>query len=923
MAANRASGAVEQTVPPAIRAGGKLPPPWSRAPGLGFRSPAVFVAVVVAAAILAGASGSSVLFLSSSSSAALQSLVAARCPDAAKPTVQVGQSGIIPLKNGGYGYPRGLLSAASFARMNQSARSAFTRAGLPAPALRLRSLSWYQRRRIIPSAAVQLEATGSRAAKQADVSLLYQAGALAHVHKLASAGGRGAWIPDTLAAKVGAKPGRRVRVDGVPVRVAGVYHDMGVEPVRRFWCSETILFKNPSAGNDLYPAKLMIFTDPAVFAAVDHRVGDDASFQWIAPVDTSHLSLSRARTLIGEQAQAQAVIAAAVRRLHVAEVSTSDAGSIHDMADRAALIRDGVRGPVVSVAIGGSVLALLLVAAAGLYWVERRFREVRLLASRGVGAAALAGKAALELAAPVLIGTAVGWGLAIGLVRLLGPSSTLDAAAPWQAAGIAAVGFVAGLLLLTATAGVRARNTVEARVGRRLRIAAALPWELVVLAAALGMYLRLRHEAGVTLVAGVGQVNLLVVAFALVFLLGGIILLTRLLALGLPLLRRSSQRWPVAAYLAVRRITGAPTASVTLAAAAALPMAMLVYSAGITGTTEHTTVAKTHVYAGAPVTVSTTTPIPPSPALHRIGTAVVRIDFGTLGTQGVEVLGIDDPAAFARTAYWDGRFAGGRSLPSLLAELDKPAAGGRLPAIVWRYGDNTSTDLRLGNLHRQIDVRSSVRAFPGLRNNYRDLVVVDTAAVGNFAPKLTNTPVNYLYEVWTRHRAAAAEKVIAAQHGYPLFTITPTTVIHTTNYSGITWSFTYLQALAALIGVIALGGLLQYLAARQRARNASYLLARRMGLSSGNDLRSLLLELLALLAIAWAVAVSIAACAITLVYQRLDPDTTHPPTPLLTLPATAAIVAAGAALLVAIVCALVANHISARANPREVLAADF
>ena len=74
------------------------------------------------------------------------------------------------------------------------------------------------------------------------------------------------------------------------------------------------------------------------------------------------------------------------------------------------------------IALGGSILALLLVGAAGSYWADRRSREVRLLSSRGVGPGALALKAVLELALPAIVGTVLGWLTARWLVALLGPS---------------------------------------------------------------------------------------------------------------------------------------------------------------------------------------------------------------------------------------------------------------------------------------------------------------------------------------------------------------------------------------------------------------------------------------------------------------------------------------------------------------------
>ena len=82
-----------RTRAPRRRSGGGVIflPPWTRAPFLPFRQPAVILAVLGAALILACASSSGVLFLSSASSESLRRLLAVQCPDAGYPTVRATQ----------------------------------------------------------------------------------------------------------------------------------------------------------------------------------------------------------------------------------------------------------------------------------------------------------------------------------------------------------------------------------------------------------------------------------------------------------------------------------------------------------------------------------------------------------------------------------------------------------------------------------------------------------------------------------------------------------------------------------------------------------------------------------------------------------------------------------------------------------------
>ena len=115
-----------------------------------------------------------------------------------------------------------------------------------------------------------------------------------------------------------------------------------------------------------------------------------------------------------------------------------------------------------------------------------------------------------------------------------------------------------------------------------------VPWELLVLGAALACWLALRGSDTVTIDAGVAQINSLVVAFPLLFLAGSAVLVVRLLALGLPGLGKAAGRLSPAWYLAARRVTASRVVSVVLLAAASTPIAMLVYSAALTQTSQYT-----------------------------------------------------------------------------------------------------------------------------------------------------------------------------------------------------------------------------------------------------------------------------------------------------------------------------------------------
>jgi putative ABC transport system permease protein len=867
--------------PRRTRGGVILLPPWTRAPLRSFRHPAVLLAVIGAAAILTCASSSAAWFLSSASSASLQKMAAANCPDFSYPQVTV---------EGGAGAGE---------RYGTAVSRDFADQGLGRPY-----------RNQVAMAATPV----SRGIAATQVRLWYGQDAVRNITPLHRAGGRGVWLAADAADQLGVGAGDTVNFgprNGA--RVVGVYRNLYEEPVRPYWCSYRNLFQNLTFAN-VPPPPLAIATDPAVLTAVLEGNGDlfgnpaRVDTSWTAPIEGAHLTVTGARSVLAAQDR----VAGALRQAaggdgDIARVVPNP--NLRDFADQATRIRDGLRGPVLPIALGGTLLALLLVGAAGSYWADRRYAEVRLLASRGVGPGGLAALAALELTVPAVIGAAAGLVLALLLVRGFGPAPDLDAWAPRFAALTSVAALAAGIALLAAVAGIRARNTVELPIGGRRRWPALVPWELAVLAAAGLAYRQLARGAAVSVDHNVAQVNLLLVAYPLLFLAGAAVLVVRLLTLLLPLLRRVSVRFGPALYLAARRVVAAPLVSATVLAAMSLPIGVLVYSGAITQTTSYTLDAKTRVFTGGVVQLSSTDLPRDAAALNRVGTTVLRYEDATSDGSPVTVLAVD-PGSFARYAFWDGRFAG-RSLPALLADIRGPRTGAALAAVGLRLGAGQHV-VELGKRTLTVSVVDTAAVLPGQRST-DPMLLVDAAALG----PVDNTAKRFT-EVWTGDEPAA-QRAMSAQ-GMQLFTVsTDEQVRNVANFLGVSWAFGYLEALAALVGLVAVGGLLLYLETRQRQRVAAYALARRMGLSRRAHLCSLLAELATLIGAAVCTGASLALVAVLSVYHRLDLDTYRPPPPLLSLPVAALGLAALAAAAVAVFGAAYAHHAASRANTAEVM----
>ncbi|MDQ4039277.1 MAG: hypothetical protein M3313_13235 [Actinomycetota bacterium] len=902
--------------PPRAARGLLLLPPWLRAPMLGLRQPGAFFAVAVAAAILACAAASAALFLSSASSASLQQQINDRCDNAAYP--MIGTETYLGPSSGPGTETEG---RPMFTReTDQAYPEALARQGMDSNP-------------VFIGAQSRLTENGQLPAAQNTrfVRPFYRPGATDQITVLDSGPGNGIYISSFVADRDGVGVGGTLEIDGATVPVVGVYQNLYDEPVREFWCSYSALFNNETNANTP-PADLLIATDEATFydLAIAHDsidtqgglgfFGETATRVWEVPVDPDSVTRTSATDLVARQNTA----------LLDARTISGDPTSPGDLIEfsfqgeelgrlieRSQRLENGLRGPVVPTAVAGTILALLLVAAAGSYWADRRLREVRLLSSRGVGPGALAMKAALELVIPAALGTLAGYYLARGLISLAGPADDLDPDALRTAIFTTVAGFVLGLILLSTVAGIRSRNFTEKPIGHKGSRLGLIPYELIVLAVAGYLWWQLRGEEAVVFDGSVAQVNGLLVSFPLLFLAGAAVLVVRLIVTVLPALRRRAQGWSPAAFVAVNQLTANRVVSATLLAALCLPIAVLTYSATLTASSQRTVASKALVSVGAERAVTTYGDMTATPAVDAVGTLVARYQDAFVDGAEASALGVD-PADFASVAYWEKSFAE-HDLEAMLAMLaDRADSSDRIPVIAAGGPPLGPIRLDLGGNSQALTLEAEVVALadvlPG-RRTAEPLILFDNQFIGDEVPQ----SANLRYEIWTNADPAAAADEIREQ-GARLFRVfTTTEVFELANFLGVSWTFGYLQALAAFVGVIAIGGLLLYLETRQRKRTASYAMSRRMGLSRMTHFRSLLAELGSVLIVAALVGAGLAAAAIAMAYRQLDVDPIREPSPLLAIPWVTLAAITLAAVLVALATSVYAQRRTDAANPAEVL----
>jgi len=871
-------------------------PPWSRAPWLGLRSPAAVVAVLVTSAILACAVASAPLFLSSARSAALQAQLAPQCAEAAWP--QIGT---------GVGFDSST-TPEDVATFTDSWRQAWADIGQRSERVllvtrALGSAGNYQNGMLISDPA------GERVTQPANV--MWRPDITRHVEVVDSSDTRGVWLPASYADAAHASVGDRITMGGLAVPVAGIYTDLYETDPGPYWCDYGALYLNLASANTPPPA-LVLASDEETFDQLATAAGSVEVREQV-PVDSSTLSATDARRLVQEQERAQGLPPFA------AQFEPGRNERLPEALTRAETIERGLQGPVLPVAVAGALLALVLVAAAGSFWADRRANEVRLLAARGVGPLPLAGKAALELGLPALVGAAVGWAVSRLLIAGLGPSDELDPSATTAAVWSAVAAFVVGLTCAAVIAGLRARGSAERPLGAAPRWPAMVPWELALLVAAGWCWVLLESRDAIVSDHGVAQVNGLLVAFPLLGIAGAAVLLTRLLIRLLPRVRRFAAHRSPAVFLAVNRLAANRLATATLLVAVTLPVAVLGYTATLTSSSQATLDAKVGVQVGAERAVVTVARLARDAQTAAVGTVVDRYQGSAVGADGrrvdVQVLAVD-PATFAHHAFWRDSFAD-QSLDDLMAALSGPDVDGRLPIVATGLpaGD---PHLRLGRAEVAAEVVAAARVLPG-RRTADPLVLVSADRL----PEIKREAgADRTSELWTdAPRARAVEAATAAGASGPRV-VEPNDVFTTANFLGITWTFGYLSALAVFVGVIAVGGLLLYLEARSRTRVSGYVMARRLGLSKAAHLRSLVVELAGVALTGLVLGAVLAAVAVAVAYRRLDVDLVRPPTPLLDVPWPAIAFTMLTAVVVAVLAALYAQRAADRADPASVLRED-
>ncbi len=407
----------------------------------------------------------------------------------------------------------------------------------------------------------------------------------------------------------------------------------------------------------------------------------------------------------------------------------------------------------------------------------------------------------------------------------------------------------------------------------------------------------------------------MILLFPFLFVAGAAGLFVRWLRRLLPGLKAAGGRRPPWVFLSTTRLASAPRLAAALVTISSVALGILVYGGILESSARATATEKASLAIGSDVSI----PVggfqvveghPPfaSTTVERFSGVGVYP-----GPAQADVLAVD-PGSFAPAAYWPANL--GPPLSGLVSKL--PANAGPLPVV--SVGPQLPLGARLvigGGQEVPILVVAHVEAFPGAVGSGPTLVADRSAVARTFPADVSSLKVGF--ELWARGDPALILRVLRNLGFGVDLAATAAKARTTPAFLALSWTLGLLQALGILAAGVAALVLVSYLQARQRGREVSYALARRMGLTRSAHRRAVRAELLVMLFAAFVLGSALSTAAAALVNSRLDPVPDLPPNPFLSIPGSLFAVTALSLVLVSVVGARLVQRRADRADVAAVM----
>jgi putative ABC transport system permease protein len=792
------------------------------------------------------------------------------------------------------------------------------------------------------------------------VILMARTGALGHVKIISQTRGDGVWLPDLTASTSGVRAGGTIRIafsdQGTgksstrAVRVKGIYEALDRTVPDAYWAN--LLPEIVPQGADPPPPQRFVLMSPKALYTLTRdlsnvrtikangrvfHVGEGPALTTMAelPVSPKGLTLAKARILARRFGALRnslptstlgRTLGCAGGRIVSFSTSTSTArcpvtSSLSSAVAIANRNASQISAAVTLLAGAGTLIALAVAGAAGVFLVRRRSAEAGLLYARGESVVAFGARTCVELLLPTIAGAAAGFALALGLTSFFAPSGSIDSSTLHSALARGALAAAAGLLLAATVASVMFVRQFDSGT-RRARWLRFFPWELVLLAVALWLLHDVENGGGLAgrTATAAGHPTLAVFLFPLLLVAAVAGLATRALRFALRPRPGQGANLPVAPFFALRRLSAARGLLTALLVVSTVAFGAYFYAQALAASLTRNVTEKAYVAYGGDVQglADDAAPLPrsfPYPATE-LDYANQSASLGGIDGTGTDVMAVD-PATLGSVIRWYGDW--GADPRKSFAKLD-PAGSGALPAIVSDTVPLGTKAIWLQNARVPIRVIARVKSFPGMTAG-TPLVVVSRSALNRFAQrtKLYDPLGEAQTFIWAK---GPPSEVSAALEAAPIRAYYVTTVDAFRQDPDVllaTKTFSYMRLIAIAAGVLVFVALLLYLQARQRSQAVASALAVRMGLRRGAEIGSLALELAAIALVAAIVGGVVAIAAAGPITRHIDPLPTDAPPPSLVIPVGAIVGSAIALLVVGIGAATLTSRLSRRTDMSEAL----
>ncbi len=675
----------------------------------------------------------------------------------------------------------------------------------------------------------------------------------------------GLWLGNVVADAEHIGLGAKPSLQGIPLPpVTGIYGDL-LDPPPRFWCSQQSGAVIDRLVND--PIDSIAFaTDQKTFDSAVKAIGlPRMQYFHISFYEPPPTTLSGAEDLLQRSHDLVTDVRADLTAQGRGDLVAADVPTFERSVQIARQAQDNVFVSILPLALISVLVGCAGLGTVALQWYQRRHAQLRLLSARGSGPAALGGLAVAELGLPIFAGGAAGTVAARLLLGVYGPPGAPDPAAELQAGGVAAGTLVLSLALLALVVAVRVHREFELgrvrRKGNRARLLAYFPWELATAGMAWLGWNRLAHYgSGSRLGNPLPQVDPLALTYPVFVVLTVGLLTARLAWLALHASHRARLWSRPALQLAIRRLAGARAPVTGVLVIGTLAVGTLATGIGIANGQEEALDTKSAVFVGSNARLDTDSPIGMGDVAMPASLAGTSTVVGELTGTGSVVL-VVDPATFARGAAAD-RIPTA-DLDELLRKISQPDPRGT-PVI--RVGHTARQTTQLPDGLPDAVPAGDLPVFPmiGTSPGYVVSRTVLSHAQLDSVPK---------WSVLTTAPMAEATSALRSAGVFIPNRISRETALDGLPFFVVSWTFSFVALLGAVLGIVAILALLVAVEVRRRQNALAGALVLRMGMRPRTLLASHLMELGALSGLAIVVGVVCGISVAGLSVPRFDPAT--------------------------------------------------